>query len=142
MNMPMKFRATLGLAGAAATLAVIGAAGSTSISSAVGAAPDNVIVRSSAPITVPYAGPINRQAFAGCLPGEKVISGGADVDGVAGGTRRGEYFTFIVRDRPMPNSPAGQTPNGWIAEATNNSAHLSPQGGENSVLRAYVICAS
>jgi len=139
MQKSMNIRAMLGLAAAAA---VVGAAGSASMSPAVGAAPDNVIVRSSAPVTVPYAGPINRQARATCLPSEKVISGGADVTSVAGGTGRGEYFTFIVRDRPLPESPAGQVPSGWIAEATNNSAHLAPQGGENSVLRAYVVCAS
>jgi hypothetical protein len=142
MQKSSKVRRTLGVAAIAATVAGAGAAGSASISPAVGAAPDNVIVRSSAAVTVPYAGPINRQAFATCLPGEKVISGGADVEPVAGGTRRGEYFTYIVRDRPMPNSPAGQTPNGWVAEATNNSAHLASEGGENSVLRAYVVCAS
>ena len=142
MQKSSKVRSTLKVAAIAAAVAVAGAAGSASISPAVGAAPDNVTVRSSAPVTVPYAGPINQQAFAACLPGEKVISGGADVEPVAGGTGRGEYLTFIVRDRPMPNSPAGQTPTGWVAEATNNSAHLASQGGEDSVLRAYVLCAS
>jgi len=107
MQKSMNIRAMLGLAAAAA---VVGAAGSASMSPAVGAAPDNVIVRSSAPVTVPYAGPINRQARATCLPSEKVISGGADVTSVAGGTGRGEYFTFIVRDRPLPESPADRSP--------------------------------
>jgi hypothetical protein len=133
-------RGPLGLAAVAALVA--GAAASGSISSAVGAAPDNVIVRSSGDVIVPYAGPINRQARAFCLPGEKAISGGAAVTSVPGGTGRGEYLTFIVRDRPLPESTSGYIPNGWLAEATNNSAHLSAQGGENSVLRAYVVCAS
>jgi|tagenome__1003787_1003787.scaffolds.fasta_scaffold20862023_4 hypothetical protein len=134
-------RAPLGLAAVAAVVA--GAAASGSISSAIGATPDNVVVRYSADVTVPSAGPINRQATAYCMSWEKVTGGGAAVTGIPGGSGRGEYFTSIVRDRPLPESLSnGQTATGWQAEATNNSAHLAPQGGENSVLRAYVMCAS
>ena len=104
---------------------------------------DKLVVRSSERVTVPAFGPINRQARAFCLPGEKVVSGGADITGIPGGTRTGEYFSFVVRDHPLPEPPTGAQPNGWLVEATNISAKLDGGvGAEDSVLRAHVVCGS
>ena len=101
-----------------------------------------LVVRSSEAVTVPSQGPINRQARAHCLPGEKVISGGADVTGIPGGTREGEYFTFVVRDHPLPEPPTDKTPDGWLVEVTNTSAYSGHGSGEDSVVRAHVVCAT
>jgi hypothetical protein len=102
-----------------------------------------LVVRSSDKVTVPAFGPINRQARAFCQPGEKVISGGADITGIPGGTRTGEFFSFVVRDHPLPEPPTGAQPSGWLAEATNISAKVDGgAGAEDSVLQAHVVCAS
>lgn len=99
-----------------------------------------LVVRSSEDVIVPQSGPINRQARAFCEAGEQAISGGVDITGIRGGARTGEYFTFVVRDQPLPEPPAGKAPEGWLAEATNVSAKFGQ--GEDSVLRAHVVCAS
>jgi hypothetical protein len=102
----------------------------------------DIVVRYGDEVVVPYVGPINRQAFAYCRPGERLTGGGADVTAIPGGTGRGEYYTWIVRSRPLPDAPSGSPGNGWLAEATNSSQPLAPEGGERSILRAYAICAS
>jgi hypothetical protein len=143
-EVPIKWNQTgpQGPAGAPGAKGETGDKGDKGDPGPAGAGLGSLVVRSSAPVTVPSAGPINRQARAFCQAGEKVISGGADVTGIPGGTRRGEYFTFVVRDHPLPEPPTGQTPNGWLVEVTNTSAQVGSGAGEDSVLRAHVVCAA
>jgi hypothetical protein len=64
-----------------------------------------VVVRYGTPVVVPKAGPVVREAFANCLPGEKAVGGGAkmtdDPSDPPLPNQAGPWHTFLIDSGPI-----------------------------------------
>lgn len=102
--------------------------------------PANVVIRWSSGVSVPNSGPIVRDAWAKCNPGEHLVGGGANTTGGSA-----IWNTYIVASNPSDGSIQGAPANGsqttgsyWHVEANNQSG----AGGATVTLYAYALCAS
>ena len=100
----------------------------------------NVVIRWGAPVSDPNTGPVVRDAWASCLPGEHLVGGGGNATGGSA-----IWNTYIVASNPSDGSIQGAPADGsqttgaqWHIEANNQSG----AGGATVTLHAYALCAS
>jgi hypothetical protein len=110
----------------------------------------DVKVRYGSSVLVPAVGPVVRDSFAYCQPGEVALSGGSSVtedpsDPGTGGDS-GVYKTFMIESGPVTQTgnripQNGAKPIGWHAGVNNNSGQ-QPGIDRNVYLNSYVVCGS
>ena len=125
-----------------------GPKGATGAPGPAGQGVQRIVVRYGSTVVVPSNGPIVRDGFASCNPGERATGGGAkltnDPADPPAPNESGVWDSQTVESGPTttagnPIPAAGATPTGWHVGIHNGSA---PRADVSVILNTYVICAA